>query len=79
MGLVQVIATILSFFSPGTLYALGAVVVAGFLAWVRRSGVKAERARVAKQEAKARTIADEIDDAVAGREPAKNREELKRW
>lgn len=72
-------ALILSLFSKGTLYMVAAAAVAGFLAWFRNSTVKAERARVAKQEAKARTIADDIDDAVAGREPAKNREELKRW
>ena len=60
-------------------YIVGAIGLAlGAFRW-RASIVKAERARVAKQEAKARTIADDIDDAVAGREPAKNREELKRW
>lgn len=66
-------------FSTGTLSLIGAGAIAAFLAWFRSSAIKSERARVAKQEAKARDISDEIDDAVAGRDPAKNREELKRW
>jgi len=61
------------------LYALGVTAVGAFLLWVRSSGAKAERQKQADERAKARTVADEIDDAVAGRAPAKNREELKKW
>lgn len=45
----------------------------------RQSGVKAERAKQAAEELKARDIADEIDGAIAGRSPASNRDELKKW
>jgi hypothetical protein len=45
----------------------------------RRSGARNERARQAAAEAKARTIADEIDDAVAGRTADENRGRLKQW
>lgn len=52
------------------------------LAWgfkQRRAGAAAERAKQAASEAKARTIADEIDDAVAGRSADENRKELAKW
>ena len=61
------------------------VILAGFgaLAWgfrQRRAGAASERAKQAKAEAKARSIADEIDDAVAGRSADENRKELKaKW
>jgi hypothetical protein len=54
----------------------------GVLGWgiaQRRSGARNERARQAASEAKARTIADEIDDAVAGRTADENRERLRKW
>ncbi len=47
--------------------------------WQRLAGAKAERAKQDAERLKARTVADEIDDAVAGREPSENRERLKRW
>lgn len=51
-----------------------------FAMWkARQSGALAERAKQAEAERKARSIADEIDDAVAGRSPDANREELKKW
>lgn len=43
-------AIILSLFSKGTLYMVAAAAVAGFLAWVRNTGVKAERAKQARKE-----------------------------
>ncbi len=71
---------ILSFLTgPGGLYALLMAAIGAALLWARRSGVKSAQAKQAKAEAKARDISDEIDDAVAGRAPAKNREELKTW
>ena len=54
----------------------------GALAWglkQRRAGASAERAKRDREEAKARDVADEIDDAIAGRDPKANREELRRW
>lgn len=60
------------------------VILAGFgaLAWgfrQRRAGANAERAKQAAREAKARGVADEIEDAIAGRSPEENRKELRKW
>ena len=56
--------------------------VGGALLWglrQRSAGAAKERAKQAAADAKARTIADEIDDAVAGHDPSENRKELKTW
>ena len=45
----------------------------------RLSGAKLERQKQAASEAKAKSVADEIDDAIAGRSPDANRDELKKW
>lgn len=58
------------------------VAIIGMLGWglhQRRAGVKAEQAKRAAERLKARTEADRIDDAVAGRDPDANRDELRRW
>jgi len=63
------------------LIAIGAVILAA-LGWgysQRKAGAASEREKQSAREAKARTIADEIDDAVAGRSPDDNRKELSRW
>lgn len=60
-------------------YILGAI-VAAFGAWkIRQSGVNAERAKQATAEASARSEAQAIDDAIAGRSPSANRDELRKW
>lgn len=60
-------------------YIAGAIGLGfGALKW-RSSIIKAERAKQAASEAKARDISDEIDDAVAGRSPDDNRGRLKGW
>lgn len=56
--------------------------VLGALGWgwsQRRKGAAKERAKQAEAEVKARDIADEIDDAVAGRSADENRKELGKW
>lgn len=60
-------------------YLIGGAGVLLALWKARQSGAKAERAKRVAEEAKARTVADEIDDAIAGRSPDANRDELKRW
>lgn len=45
----------------------------------RRAGAKAEKAKAAERDLKARNTADEIDDAVAGRAPSENRDRLAKW
>jgi len=59
-----------------------AVAIFAALGWgfhQRKAGTASEREKQAAREAKARTIADEIDDAVAGRSPDDNRKELSEW
>lgn len=57
---------------------IGAVGILGWF-WRGYSVRKSERAKRAQEELKARTQADEIEDAIAGRAPGENREKLKRW
>lgn len=45
----------------------------------RSDGKGVEKAKQTDESAAARSVADEIDAAVAGREPAKNRERLSKW
>ena len=60
-------------------YIVGAIGLGlGAFRW-RSSIVKAERARVAKQEAKARTVADEVDNDIGAMTPEQRREALKKW
>ncbi|MEW9808607.1 hypothetical protein [Mesorhizobium marinum] len=65
----------------GILYALGTVVFVALVAFIkgRLDGAKLERAEQARQNARARDISDEIDDAVAGRSGDENRGRLKQW
>jgi hypothetical protein len=63
------------------LIAIGAVILAA-LGWgfhQRKAGIASERDKQAAREAKARTIADEIDDAIAGRSPDDVEKELRTW
>lgn len=58
------------------------VAIVGAIGWglhQRRAGAKAEKAKRTAERLKARTEADRIDDAVAGRDPDANREELRQW
>lgn len=58
------------------------VAIVGALGWglhQRRAGAKAEQAKRTAERLKARTEADRIDDAVAGRDPDANRKELRQW
>lgn len=59
--------------------AAGAIGVLVIIAIVYRAGRKAERARQDEARHRARDIADEVDEDVAGRSPAENRERLKSW
>ncbi len=45
----------------------------------RNSGKNAEKRAQLERDAKARTVADKIDDAVAGRSEDENRRRLQRW
>ena len=66
--------------NPTVLAIVGAILAA--LGWgysQRRAGAKTEREKQAARERKARTIADEIDDAVAGRSPIDVEKELRKW
>jgi len=64
-------------------YLVGAAVIIGaFIATYvkgRLNGASLERQKQAASEAKAKTVSDEIDDAIAGRTPDANRKELSKW
>jgi hypothetical protein len=64
-------------------YLLGAAgIIAGlfgFGAWQRREGKMAERFKQVKAEAKARDVADEVDNDLATLTPEQRRERLKLW
>lgn len=65
-----------------TYFVGAAVIIAAFAATFikgRLSGAALERQKQAASEARAKSVADEIDDAVAGRTPDANRNELKDW
>lgn len=64
-----------------TVLAIGAGFIAVVAAFVkgRLSGAEAERNKQAADQAAARSEAQEIDDAVAGRAPDANRTELGKW
>jgi hypothetical protein len=56
--------------------------VLGLLGWgiaQRRSGAKAERAKSALREAKARDVADEVDNDIGTLTPTQARERLRKW
>jgi hypothetical protein len=54
----------------------------GVLGWgiaQRRSGAKAERVKNALREAKARDVADEVDNDIGTLTPTQARERLRKW
>lgn len=51
----------------------------GFGFQQRRAGAKAERAKQAEREGRARDINDEIEDAISGRSAEENRRRLGKW
>lgn len=67
--------------SNPTVLAIGAGIIAAAGAWVhgRLSGAAAERNKQIVADAAARTEGQQIDDAVAGRTVADNRERLSTW
>lgn len=74
----EIITGILSQFWPYVVGAIGGLL--GFIAlWLRQSGKKAERAKQAEREAKARDIADQVDNDVGALPPAEARKELGKW
>lgn len=61
----------------GGLAGVVAVVIAMFKG--RADGAARERTKQLQRDAKAREVADDIDDAVAGRTAAENRKRLGKW
>jgi len=63
------------------LIAIGAVILAA-LGWgfhQRKAGIASEREKQSAREAKARTIADEVDNDIGAMPPDEARKELSRW
>lgn len=72
---------LLSIVPGGSLTAILAAVVAA-LGWgfhQRLAGARKERDKQAADRLRARTEADKIDDAIAGRDANSNRDALKKW
>lgn len=65
--------------APFWQWIAGGLGILGTLWLARNSGKNAERAKQLERDAAARSEADRIDDAVAGRTDAENRRRLKRW
>lgn len=65
--------------APFWQYILGGLGVLGTLFLARQSGKNAEKAKQLERDAKARSEADKIDDAVAGRTASENRRRLSKW
>lgn len=66
--------------NPTIIAIVGGILAAlGYGYSQRRAGAKTEREKQQAEQRKARTIADEIDDAVAGRSPSEVEKELSKW
>lgn len=65
----------------GALASLGTLLAAILGVWLhgRRKGRQSAEARQERRDRKARETADEIDDAIAGRDAGDNRKRLGRW
>lgn len=71
-----IITGLLAQFWPYILAAFGGLLV---ILQQRRSGAKAEKAKQAEREAKARDIADKVDQQVNSLPPKDARKELGKW
>ena len=60
-------------------YLLGAAALAFGALKVRQSGINAERQKQAAEEARARDIADAVDNDIGALTPAQARERLGKW
>lgn len=60
-------------------YILGGLVAMGGAFGLIKVGQRRAEAKQARERLAARTIADEVDDAVAGRAASANRDALKQW
>lgn len=66
--------------NPTVLAIVGGIAAAlGFGVHQRRAGAKAERAKHAQAEAKARDVADQVDNDLSTLTPAQARERLQQW
>jgi len=74
------IETILAFLGPdGILWGLLAVVVVAFVGLIKNWGADGEKARQTAKEAKARDIADAVDNDVGAMTPEQRKEALRKW
>ena len=74
-----ILLAIWSLIEPFKEWIVGGLGILGTLWLARNSGKNAERAKQLERDAAARTEADRIDDAVAGRTAAENKRRLSRW
>lgn len=69
----------ISLLEPLIPYILAFLAALGWGAYQRRVGANSEKSKSAAERIKAKTEADRIDDAVAGRDPGDVRRQLKKW
>lgn len=75
------LALLLSLLANPTVLAVLAGLGGILFAFIKgdRRGAARERQKHAQDRLKAREVADDIEDAIAGRSPDENRKKLKRW
>ncbi len=64
---------------PNGIFAILMGVIIGATVWARKNGKDDARAEQAASEAKARDIADQVENDVGALTPAQKRENLKKW
>jgi hypothetical protein len=80
MELVPILAPLIEKVLPYLAAAGAAMAALGVALWrARAKGAAAEKARQAAEEAKARDIADQVDNDVGALPPDAVRQELKKW
>jgi hypothetical protein len=72
-------ALLLAFIGKFWPFIAGAFGLVGFGMWRQGAGVLKERARQAASEAKARDVADEVDNDIGTLTPTQARERLRKW
>jgi hypothetical protein len=72
-------ALLLAFLGKFWFVIAGALGVLGWGIAQRRSGARNERARQAASEARARDVADEVDNDIGSLTPEQAREALRKW
>lgn len=72
--------TLIAFiFGPGGVYTILTALIGAALLYARKTGKDAVKAEQASEEAKARDVADQVENDVGALTPAQKREGLLKW